>query len=241
MSKYLIAGNWKMNMDIDESISLVNSIISNDKVEVLICPPSTNIYSVKNAINNSIKVGAQNSYYQENGAFTGEVSNQMIRSAGAEYVIIGHSERREIFNESNDLINKKVKSALANQLIPILCIGESLDERKSDQTNDVLSKQITECLDGINNEVIIAYEPIWAIGTGLTPTSEQIEETHKFIKNYVNDNFSYQPKVLYGGSLKDTNAQEILSINPVDGGLIGGASLVSDKFNKIIQIASELS
>lgn len=250
MRKYLIAANWKMNLNKTEAISLVKEIDKetnplNSNVDVTICSPFIHIPElIDYLMYSAISVGAQNCNENEKGAFTGEISAEMIKSYGCEYVIIGHSERRQLYNEKNELINEKVKIALKNDLKVIVCIGESLDERKSDKTNIILNTQLKESLIGITSDlienVIIAYEPIWAIGTGITPTLSEINETHNAIRNYLIEIFGgkgINTPILYGGSLNDKNASDILKIKEVNGGLIGGASLKSDSFVKIVKIA----
>jgi len=248
MSKYLIAGNWKMNTNISEAKKLISElkveVALNNDVDMLVCPPFTHIYLISDLIRDTnIKLGAQNSYYRGSGAYTGEVSNDMLKSVGSEYVILGHSERREIFNESNALVNQKVKSSLNSGLKVILCIGESESSRESGETNQVLDKQLSECLANIDNtdNLTIAYEPIWAIGTGRSATSKIISDTHSFIKTFLNNHFGENSiKILYGGSMKPENAESILEIDGVDGGLIGGASLNADSFGSIYNIANNL-
>ena len=254
MRNYLIAANWKMNLSKTESSNLFNEIGKgiknlNENVEVLICAPFVHLDNLVELRQNhypNLMVGAQNCNEKDSGAYTGEISAPMLKSYNCDYVILGHSERREIYNESNVLINEKLKNALRNELGVILCIGESLEQRKSNQTNEVLSKQLSECLNEISTlqNIVIAYEPIWAIGTGLTPTLEEIDETHTFIKNYLKQLFKIDfinTKILYGGSLNDKNAESILNIKSVDGGLIGGASLKIDSFSHIIKTAETIS
>ena len=188
--KSLIAANWKMNMDIRSSVSFFNkfkNLIKNNKNEVVICPPFTLLNEVKKLIKNTkIKLGAQNMHFEDHGAYTGEVSALMLKDAGCEYVILGHSERRQYFNETDSFVNKKIKSALQNKLKPILCIGETLEQRNNDQTMKIIKNQLINCLNNIGENVmksiVIAYEPIWAIGTGKNATPSQAEEVHKFIK-----------------------------------------------------------
>lgn len=252
MRKYYIAANWKMNLTQRDAIKLAKEIDANTKpldsnVEVIMCVPFIHIQSISEQLSNSaISVGAQNCNENQAGAYTGEISAEMIKSYNSEYVILGHSERREYYKESNELINRKIKIALENKLKVILCIGEQLEERKEEKTNFVLNTQLKECLIGIDKElytnIIIAYEPIWAIGTGLTPTIDQINETHNVIRNYLIEiigSKGISVPILYGGSLNENNAGGILKIKEVSGGLIGGASLKSEGFTKIIKIAEE--
>jgi len=261
MKKYLIAGNWKMNTTISETTELINSLSNGLKkmdetysasaVTVLVCPPFTNIPKVAELtvdnLNNGkkiIKVGSQNCYYEKKGAFTGEISIEMLKAIGCEYIIIGHSERRAIFNETNELINKKLLAILTESITPILCIGETLEERKTGNTFKVLEEQLNDCLQGIDNstidKIVIAYEPVWAIGTGVSATVAEIAEAHKWLREFLVGKFGAKANdvfLLYGGSLSDANAKETLSIANVDGGLIGGASLVTEKFLAIIETA----
>lgn len=249
MSKYLIAGNWKMNTNIDNAKDLILDIIKEtseiDDVDILLCPPYTHLYhSSQTTKVSNISIGAQNSYFESSGAYTGEVSNDMLISVGCSYVILGHSERREIFCEDNELVNKKVISALDSGLNVILCIGESESERESGNTNNVLFGQLEESLENVkdNSNLTVAYEPVWAIGTGKTATPEIIVETHEFINTYLRNRFGNNNiKILYGGSMKPENAESILKIDNVSGGLIGGASLNSESFSTICKIASSLS
>lgn len=248
MSKYLIAGNWKMNTNLDEAKKITDGLHSykdfDSEVEMLICPPFTHLVFLSEIVDLSrISLGAQNVHYEEKGAFTGEISNDMLLSVGCEYVIIGHSERRTIFGETDEMINKKVVNSLKAGLRVILCIGETLEERESGNTNTVLKTQLEIGLLGVEeiNNLKIAYEPVWAIGTGKTASSEQISDTHKFISEILEKRFGTNSiKKLYGGSMNAENAKEILSIPNVNGGLIGGASLKSDSFLAIYNSALEL-
>lgn len=247
----LIAGNWKMNNNMTESMELVDNLIKltkdfNKNVEILICPPFTALFSIKNSINDSvIKLGAQNMYFEEKGAYTGEVSPMMLHDIGVEYVIIGHSERRQLFNETDDLINKKIKAALKYGIKPILCVGETLEQRESGIEKSIIKNQITNAFKDINDKdsvkIIIAYEPIWAIGTGKNATSNQANEMASFIRKTVSELYgelvSQNMIIQYGGSVKVNNANEILSQNDIDGALIGGASLKAEDFYKIINSA----
>lgn len=252
MKKYLIAGNWKMNTNIAEAVELASDILNEyvhiKNVDVLVCPPFTNIHHVKLKLEGSpIMIGAQNCHYEESGAFTGEISVDMLKSLGCDYIIIGHSERRSIFNEKDDLINKKARAILSKGLKPILCIGETLEERKAEKTNDVLGSQLSNDLDSISiesaDDIVIAYEPVWAIGTGISAESEQIEDAHEFVRDFLKKRFpEFGDDILiqYGGSVKPDNADEILSIENVNGALIGGASLKAEKFIPIISAAQNL-
>ena len=226
MEKMIIA-NLKMNLNYDEIKSYVENMKNTNNKNVIIIP--TSIY-VPYFLNNGYSVGVQNCYYLDKGAYTGEISPAQIKSMGIDYVLIGHSERRSYFNEDNELLNKKIKEALKSGLKVIYCIGETLEERKSGKTNEVLKEELLVGLKDISEEVIIAYEPVWAIGTNITPTSIEIEETISYIKSI------YDYHVLYGGSTNDNNIEELNSIQNVDGFLIGGASLNTEKLNKIIKI-----
>ena len=247
MRRKVIAGNWKMNMNLFQSQKLVSEIINglgkDNKAEVILCPPFTSLNEVSLLIKNTqLKLGSQNMYYEESGAFTGEISADMLKSVGCEYVILGHSERRAIFNERDELINKKIKTALAKNIKPIFCIGELLEQRESGETMKVVSSQLNYGLDGITPDqmknIIIAYEPVWAIGTGKTATPQQAQEVHSFIRELVAKKFSSSIAenliIQYGGSVKPDNSGELLSQKDIDGALVGGACLKSDSFLGII-------
>ncbi|MCX6146312.1 MAG: triose-phosphate isomerase [Candidatus Kapabacteria bacterium] len=254
MKTMLIAGNWKMNTNIDETEILTSQIIDgitnnlDPNVDVLICPPSINLSSASKLIKDTrLRLGAQNCHYEQKGAYTGETSISMLTSLGCSHVILGHSERRSYFGETNQFINLKVKAAVQSNLFAILCIGETKDERDNNKTWEVLESQLFSCLIGIDGnlleKVVIAYEPVWAIGTGLTATNDQIQEAHARIKNYISEIKGIPGRtvpVLYGGSLNEKNALEILSIQDVNGGLIGGASLTSNSFLSIINSAQRV-
>ncbi len=251
MRKILIAGNWKMNNDVDESLKLAQELSalsdSFDKnVEVLICPPFTSLYAVKRALHGSvIKVGAQNMHYEDKGAYTGEVSPLMLKGIGIEYVIIGHSERRQYFNETDEIVNKKLKSALRYDIIPILCVGETLEQRESNAERETVKNQIFKAFDGIEpsdaEKITVAYEPIWAIGTGRNATSQQANEMAEFIRSCISELYGSEQAdkivIQYGGSVKPDNAGETLCQPDIDGALVGGASLKADEFLKIINYA----
>lgn len=247
----VIAGNWKMNNDINESKDLISKLLDGLKdinlvCEVVVCPPFTSLSKIAEMIGDSkIKLGAQNLHQEESGAYTGEVSAKMLTSSGCEYVIIGHSERRSIFMETNELINQKIRRALKNNLIPILCVGELLEEREKNITKQVIKTQILKGLKDFSaddlKDLIIAYEPVWAIGTGKTATPQQAEEVHLFIRTLLRDNFSVHfaenLRILYGGSVKADNARDLLSQQNIDGALVGGACLKADSFISIIKSA----
>lgn len=249
MRKRIVAGNWKMNTSQPEGIELVKNVIEKSiavprAIELVIIPPFTHISEVvKHTKGTTVKVGAQNCAEWSKGAYTGEVSAAMISSIGASYVIIGHSERREFFNEDNKMLYRKIKQALENQLIPIYCCGERLKERESNSFFRVVEQQISESLFDLSKEqmlqIVIAYEPVWAIGTGKNATSQQAQDMHAFIRTTIAKKFGKEVadsiSILYGGSCKPSNAEEIFARPDVDGGLIGGASLVADDFIAIAQ------
>ncbi len=250
MRKKVIAGNWKMNNDLSESQNLVSGIINglgNDtKCDVIVCPPFTSLSEVNTLIKDTpVKLGAQNMHYEDSGAFTGEISNSMLKSVGCEYVIIGHSERRTIFGENDEMINKKIKKALENGLKVIFCIGESLEQREEGITNEIVKNQIINGLMNVTSSdltnIIIAYEPIWAIGTGKTASPEQAQEVHLFIRNLIKEIYSEESAenliIQYGGSVKPENASTLLSQPDIDGALVGGACLKADSFLSIIASA----
>lgn len=252
MRKYLIAGNWKMNAGPSEASQLIKNIrkeLANKpiKSEVLVCPPFISIPAVQEELSglNSVLVGAQNVHFEDNGAYTGELSTQMLKEAGCRYVIIGHSERRAYFGETDETVNKKAKKSLNDGLKPIICVGESLEQRKAGEHEDLVKKQVTAAFAGIDAEsakkVVVAYEPIWAIGTGETASPEQAQEMHEIIRKELaglyNDETASAIRVLYGGSMKPENAADLLGQPDVDGGLIGGASLKAHSFVSIINTA----
>ena len=249
MRNPFIAGNWKMNFDHIEAAAFIKALslkYHNEKeVNVAVFPPFTSILSVKNAIedaNLSISFGAQNMYFKENGAFTGEVSPIMLKNMGAEYVILGHSERREIFGESNKMINEKLQAAFQIGLKPILCVGESLEIRESLKAEEFVITQIVQCLKGITGaqiaDLTIAYEPIWAIGTGKTATSEDADMMCRAIRKEIarayGDDVGENIVIQYGGSVKPTNIKELMKMPNIDGALVGGASIVVEDFLSII-------
>jgi triosephosphate isomerase len=252
MRKKLIAGNWKMNLDVTESRDLAKSILEKtDKkyfeyTDVLLCPTFVSLNAVGDVIRNSqILLGAQNLSYENNGAYTGEISASMLKSVGCEYVIIGHSERRKYYNETDEVVNRKINKTLEYGLKPILCVGETLEERENGKQNEVVQSQLTNDLNGIAdlNNVVIAYEPVWAIGTGQNATPEQANEMHKHIRSVIvklyDQSSAGNIKILYGGSLNDKNCKELLSQSDIDGGLIGGASLKADSFIEIIKATAK--
>jgi triosephosphate isomerase (TIM) len=246
MRKKIVAGNWKMNKTLQEGIELAKTInrqVEDNGVIIILCTPFIHLTEVRNALTkDSLYLGAQNCADEASGAYTGEVSAAMIKSAGADYVIIGHSERRSYYHENNAMLNKKVKLALQNDLIPIFCCGEVLQERQSGMHMQVVRAQIEQGLFDLSEEdfvkVVIAYEPVWAIGTGVTATSAQAQEMHKIIRELIAEKYGNQvagnTSILYGGSCKPSNAAELFSNPDVDGGLIGGASLGAADFMGIV-------
>ena len=231
----IIAANWKMNNDFSDIKPFVKYVKKNaeSKEGLVVCVPSIMVKAFADTAKKAIETGAQNCYYKEKGAFTGEISANMIKSANANYVIIGHSERRHIFGESNDLLNMKLKTCLTKGLKVIFCIGETLEEKP--KYKSILKKQIVDGFEGVTDfsNIIIAYEPVWAIGTGKVATTSDISKIHAYIKSLVKEKFSVDLPVLYGGSVKPSNSKEILALNEVDGVLIGGASLRAEDYVEI--------
>ena len=246
MRKPFIAGNWKMNKTIGEAIELVNNLkrelVDVEGVDIVVCPVYTALSEVSDLIvDSNIGLGAQNVYWQESGAFTGEVSPSMLKDAGCQYVIIGHSERRKYFSETDETVNKRIKAALGAELLPIVCVGETLEEREADKTIEVVKTQLAGGLEGIEDlsKIVIAYEPVWAIGTGKTATPLQAQEVHKFIRDWISEKYSFgvsaSLRILYGGSVKPSNTKELISEEDIDGALVGGASLDSESFIGIVK------
>ena len=246
MRRKVIAGNWKMNMlpaDTINFIEVLAPLVKDSENEVILCVPYTDLfYALLTAQNTNIKIGAQNMHWEEKGAYTGEVSGQMLKSIGVEYVIIGHSERRQYFAETDEIVNKKIKSAFANGLKPIVCVGETLEQREAGKTEEIITNQTKLALEGLTNDqvqnTIVAYEPIWAIGTGKTATSEDANNSIKAIRNKIAEIYgsdvAEQVIIQYGGSVKSSNAKELFSTSDIDGGLVGGASLKAEEFSKIV-------
>ena len=247
----VIAGNWKLNKTIKESIELVTLLkrmnLENLGVDVVVCPPYTALSSVSEIlIGSEIKLGAQDIYWEEKGAFTGEVSASLIKDAGAGFVIIGHSERRQFFHETHDTVNKKTKAALAADLVPIVCVGETLKEREAGKTFQVVEEQFKGAFLGFHadsmRKIIIAYEPVWAIGTGKVATPAQAEEAHAFIRKQIGRSFGEDVaeglKIQYGGSVKPENIAELMRESDIDGALVGGASLDAKQFTEIVKNAA---
>jgi triosephosphate isomerase len=251
MRKKIVAGNWKMNLDYNEGLSVFSEVINMMKDEVtgaqeaVVCSPFIHLHSLVQLAKGytKISVGAQNAHQAESGAYTGEISAKMIRSVGAAYVILGHSERRQYFGENNVLLAKKTDTALANDLKPIFCIGETLQEREADQHFDIIKSQLVEGVFHLNetqfSKLVIAYEPVWAIGTGKTATSDQAQEIHAFIRMEIAAKYSQTvadaTTILYGGSCNPKNASDLFAQPDIDGGLIGGASLKSRDFVDILK------
>ena len=246
MRKKVIAGNWKMNKLPNEAIAFIEGLaplVKDTENEVVLCVPYIDMfYSLLIAQDTNIKIGAQNMHWEESGAYTGEVSAEMLKSIGIEYVIIGHSERREYFAETDETVNKKLKKALLVGLKPIVCVGETLEQREAGKTIEIITNQTRLALEGLTEEqvegTIIAYEPIWAIGTGKTATADDannaIHEIRNEISKIYGQNTADRVIIQYGGSVKSTNAKELFSMSDIDGGLVGGASLDAEEFSKIV-------
>jgi triosephosphate isomerase len=246
MRKKIIAGNWKMNKTPSEAKALIEELkilVKDVNCDVVVCPTFVCLPAVAEAVKDSnILVGAQNMYYEENGAYTGEIAPNMLTEIGIKYVIIGHSERREYFGETDEMVNLKVKKALKHNLIPIVCVGETLKQREQGITENWIRMQIKLALNDLSKEhvkkIIIAYEPIWAIGTGKTATKEQANEVNMIIRKTITELFGIETgekiRIQYGGSVKANNASELFTMPDIDGALVGGASLKADEFSKII-------
>lgn len=246
MRKKVIAGNWKMNKLPNEAIELIEKLtplVKDTDSEVIVCVPYIDLfYVLMQTQGTNIKVGAQNMHWEEKGAYTGEISGDMLSKMGVEYVIIGHSERRAYFAETDETVNKKIKSALSYNLKPIVCVGESLEQRETGIAKEIITKQTELALDGVDSKylenIIIAYEPIWAIGTGKTATKEDANESIKWIREKIVEKYGQQVAdgviIQYGGSVKSSNAKELFEMSDIDGGLVGGASLDAEEFAKIV-------
>ncbi|MGI6189276.1 MAG: triose-phosphate isomerase [Clostridiales bacterium] len=246
MRKPIIAGNWKMYKTPSEAVSLIEELkplVKDAQAEVVVCPPFICLPAAKEALEGSnIRLGAQNMYWEEQGAFTGEVAPGMLTEAGVEYVIIGHSERRQYFSETDDMVNRKMLSAVSHNLIPIICVGETLEQREQGVTEKVVDTQTRAALNGLTADVadriVIAYEPVWAIGTGRTASSDDANEVIGYIRKVVESVLGSQAasriRILYGGSVKPENAAELMQMPEIDGGLVGGASLKALDFSKIV-------
>ena len=246
MRRKVIAGNWKMNMLPNETIDFIQELtplVKDTKNEVILCVPYIDLfYALLHVQDTNIKIGAQNMHWEEKGAYTGEISGKMLKSIGVEYVIIGHSERRQYFAETDETVNKKIKSALANGLKPIVCVGETLEQREAGQTEQIVTSQIEKAFKDIPasslEQIIIAYEPIWAIRTGKTATKEDANTTIMQIRKKLAEIYGQNEAdgviIQYGGSVKSSNAKELFEMSDIDGGLVGGASLKADEFSKIV-------
>ena len=253
MRKPFIGGNWKMNTDSKSAVELAKGVVQKcgtmlDEVEICVCPPFVYLAAVKNALGSSnIGLGAQDVYFEPKGAFTGEISCQMLKDIGCKDVIIGHSERRHVLGETDELINKKLLAAIEAGLLPIFCVGELLEERKAGKTAQVVKEQIQKGMARVTIEkakaVTIAYEPVWAIGTGINAAPQQAQEVLLMIRQLVatlyNEDFAEQMRIQYGGSVKPDNASQIIAQADVDGFLVGGASLKADEFAAIVKAAAE--
>ena len=248
MRKPIIAGNWKMHLVRSEAAALAdalkNALHDVHEVEIVVAPPFTALSAVGEVISGSnIALAAQNVYWERSGAYTGEISPTMLKDAGCTYVIVGHSERRQYFGEDNAAVNKKLKAVLSEGVHPILCIGETLNERKQGKAFAIIERQVREALQGISEdslkEMVMAYEPVWAIGTGETATPEQAEEVHKEIRRLLRELYSERAalamRIQYGGSVKPDNIRELMSEEDIDGALVGGASLKAESFIKIVR------
>ena len=246
MRRKVIAGNWKMNMLPNETIDFIQELtplVKDTKNEVILCVPYIDLfYALLHVQDTNIKIGAQNMHWEEKGAYTGEISGKMLKSIGVEYVIIGHSERRQYFAETDETVNKKVKSAFKYGLKPIVCVGETLEEREAGKTEQIVTSQIEKAFKDIPasslEQIIIAYEPIWAIGTGKTATKEDANTTIMQIRKKLAEIYGQNEAdgviIQYGGSVKSSNAKELFEMSDIDGGLVGGASLKADEFSKIV-------
>ncbi len=253
MRKPIIAGNWKMYKDVNEAIKLANDIKRStfdiENVEIVLCPPFTDLGDVgEMLVESNIALGAQNCYWESEGAFTGEISVPMIKSVGCRYVIIGHSERRKYFGETDGTVNRKIAAAMDGGLIPIMCVGETLEEREAGRTLEVVRTQVTDGLKGFEetylDPLVVAYEPVWAIGTGKTATPDQAQEVQAMIRGLLgelySESLSGSKRILYGGSVKPDNIRDLMTEEDIDGGLIGGASLQAGSFIDIIKTTSQL-
>lgn len=252
MRTKFVAGNWKMNTTPSEGADLASEILKGcagfSNVDIVVCPPYTGLDRVSSILKGSkIGCGAQDMYPEEQGAFTGKINHDMLKDLNLGYVIVGHSERRAYFHETNESVNTKTKKAILEGLIPIVCIGETLEEREAGKIEEVVGSQVKEGLAGISKDdilkAVLAYEPVWAIGTGKTATPDQAQEVHAYIRKLLTELYdqttAQKVRILYGGSVKPDNAQELFSQTDIDGGLIGGASLKADGFCKIVEAATK--
>jgi triosephosphate isomerase len=253
MRKKIVAGNWKMNLSLIEALNLSDLLVEHiqknnyKNTEVIIAPAFTFLHPVSGRLKNKISLAAQNCSENANGAFTGDISTQMLLDCGVSHVIIGHSERRKFHHETNEIINLKIKKAITDNLIPIICIGETIEERENNTHFNVIKNQLNKALDSVKisdaDKIIVAYEPVWAIGTGKTASPEQAQEMHAFIRKELSEifhsPFAEKISILYGGSCNAQNASQLFACKDIDGGLIGGASLKSEEFIKIIEAAEK--
>jgi len=250
MRKPFIAANWKLNNTVPEALKFITAFTADLKsatsVDVVIAPPFTALYAMGEAMEGTdFKLAAQNLYWEDAGAFTGEISAPLIKDLGCSYVIVGHSERRHIFGDTDEMINRRLKAAIKHDLIPIMCVGETLEEREANRTWDVVGTQLKQGLEGIDVsalvDFVIAYEPVWAIGTGKTATPDQAQEVHGLIRNHLKETYgpdtANRLRILYGGSVKPSNSRELLGKPDIDGALVGGASLKPDQFAAIARSA----
>ncbi|HKL95283.1 MAG TPA: triose-phosphate isomerase [Haploplasma sp.] len=246
----IIAGNWKMYKNRDEALAFIYQVNDNvssiDNVEAVICAPTIYLRDLVKRQGETLRIGAQNMHYLDEGAYTGEISANMLKNVGVEYVIIGHSERRAYYNETDETVNLKVKKALESNLTPLICVGEELEVRENGTTDEVVKAQVVKAYEGINNEdaisTVVAYEPVWAIGTGKTATKEQANDTIKEIRNVLaglyNEEVAEKIRILYGGSVNPGNVEELLATSDIDGALVGGASLKPDSFLELVKAAN---
>jgi len=250
MRQTLVAGNWKMNNTVQNSLKFITEFSAELKaagqVETVIIPPATSLYSVGVALaDTEFKLGAQNLFWEDSGAYTGEISPVFLKEVGCKFVVVGHSERRTIFGETNDDVSKKVNAAISHEIIPIMCVGETLDERESGNAWNIIESQLSDGLKNINlpnaNAMVVAYEPLWAIGTGKTATPEQAQEMHASIRGFLSDKFGKaigeEMRLLYGGSVKPSNSRSLFVKKDIDGALVGGAALDAVQFADIIRSA----
>ena len=248
MRKPIIAGNWKMHLTTQEAVFLVEylkrALGEEQEVEGVVCPPFTALFSVREVLKGTnVKLGAQNMHWEIKGAYTGEISPTMLLDLGCEYVILGHSERREYFSETNEMVNKKAKTALAHGIKPIVCVGETLTQREGNQTEAVIREQVTKSLAELSDDsvtqLVVAYEPVWAIGTGKTATPEEANQVIKFIRSVISEMYGQEKavaiRIQYGGSVKPENIAELMAQSDIDGALVGGASLEPASFTKLVQ------
>jgi len=248
MRRYIVAGNWKMNKTIGEAIELANGLkrelFDIGELDIVLCPPFTALSEVGEVLTGTnIKLGAQDMYWEKNGAYTGEICSSMLKDVGCKYVILGHSERRKYFNETNETVNRKLQKALKSELLPIVCIGETLEEREKGKTLDIIKDQVTNSLKDLSKQdmanTVVAYEPVWAVGTGKTATPQQAQEVHSYIRKLLSglydDETAKLVRIQYGGSVTPENIADLMNQPDIDGALVGGASLKIDSFSKIVK------